>query len=128
MKTEKFGVHLMFDGYNASETLLSDRAHLTKLLSEIPEKMVMHTICEPVVVEVGPQNHKDPGGISGFVMIAESHISYHTFPKKGFVSADIYTCQNDLDTEKFTKLLAEAFGTTDYDVQVVDRGLRFPSE
>lgn len=125
MRQEKFGVHLIFDGYNASEELLSDKAHLRGLLFKLPKEMAMKTICEPVVVEVGPQNPKDEGGISGFVMIAESHISYHTFPKKGFVTADIYTCQNNLDTDKFVKLLSNAFGTDDYDIQVVDRGLRF---
>ena len=127
-KTEQFGVHLMFDGYNANPSLLGNREHLTKLLSEIPSKMNMHTICVPAVVEVGELNKKDPGGISGFVMIAESHISYHTFPKRGFVSADVYTCQNDLDVERFTALLAEAFGTTDYDTYVQKRGLRYPTE
>jgi S-adenosylmethionine decarboxylase len=127
-QTEQFGVHLMFDGYSANPDLLGNREHLTKLLSEIPSKMNMHTICEPVVVEVGELNEKDPGGISGFVMIAESHISYHTFPKRGFVSADVYTCQNDLDVERFTVLLAEAFGTTDYDTHVQKRGLRYPSQ
>lgn len=128
IKTEQFGVHLMFDGYNANPELLGNREHLTKLLLEIPHKMAMHTICEPVVVEVGELNEKDPGGISGFVMIAESHISYHTFPKRGFVSADVYTCQNDLDIERFTTLLAEAFGTTDHDIHVQKRGLRYPAE
>jgi S-adenosylmethionine decarboxylase len=126
-QTDQFGVHLMFDGYNADQSLLGNREHLTKLLSEIPGKMKMHTICDPVVVEVGELNEKDPGGISGFVMIAESHISYPTFPKRGFVSADVYTCQNDLDIEHFTALLAEAFGTTDYDTHVQNRGLRYPS-
>lgn len=115
----------MFDGYGADQKLLSDITHLTSLLTDIPKKMAMKTICEPMVIEVGPQNPKDDGGISGFIMIAESHISYHTFPQTGFVTADIYTCQNDLDIEKFTQLLIEAFGTDDYDLQVVDRGLRF---
>ncbi len=36
--------------------------------------------------------------------------------------------QNDLDIERFTALLAEAFGTTDYDTHVQKRGLRYPSE
>lgn len=127
-ETEQFGVHLLFDGYNADTTLLADKAHLTRLLTEIPHRMDMHTISEPYVVEVGELNSKDPGGVSGFVIIAESHISYHTFPKRGFVTADIYTCQNELDAEKFTELLSEAFGTTDYDVTVIKRGLRYPSE
>ena len=127
-ETEQFGVHLLFDGYNADTTLLADKAHLTRLLAEIPLQMDMHTISEPQVVEVGELNRKDPGGISGFVMIAESHISYHTFPKRGFVTADIYTCQNDLDTDAFTLLLCKVFGTTDYDTQVIKRGLRYPAD
>lgn len=127
-ETEQFGVHLLFDGYNADTALLADKEHLTRLLTEIPNRMGMHTISEPTVVEVGELNSKDPGGISGFILIAESHISYHTFPKRGFVTADIYTCQNDLHTEKFTKLLCEVFGTTDFDIQVVKRGVRYPVE
>jgi S-adenosylmethionine decarboxylase len=126
--TEQFGVHLMFDGYNANPALLGDKEHLERLLRELPTKMGMHTITEPVVVEVGPLNRKDPGGISGFVLIAESHISYHTFPKRGFVTADVYTCQNDLDTIQFTAHLAELFGTTDYESTVIPRGTRYPSE
>lgn len=128
MKTEQFGVHLLFDGYNANKELLANKDHLTRLLTEIPEKMDMHTISDPTVIEVGPLNKKDPGGISGFILIAESHISYHTFPERGFVTADIYTCQNDLDSEKFISLLAEVFGTSDYDTQVIKRGLRYPAE
>lgn len=126
--TEQFGIHLMFDGYNADAALLADKEHLTRLLTEIPQKMGMHTISDPTVIEVGPLNKKDPGGISGFILIAESHISYHTFPNRRFVTADIYTCQNDLDITGFTKLLSEVFKTTDYEIQVVTRGSRYPAE
>ncbi|MCD5381570.1 MAG: S-adenosylmethionine decarboxylase [Candidatus Pacebacteria bacterium] len=64
----------------------------------------MFPICEPVVAEAGSNNKKDPGGLSGFVMIAESHVSLHTFPNRGFVTIDVYTCQNDLGTDKLTGL------------------------
>lgn len=127
LQTENFGVHLLFDAYGCNPTVLKDREVLTKFLYNTPKAMNMHTISEPVVVEVGPQNQKDPGGISGFVMIAESHISFHTFPDKGFVTADIYTCQNDLDVEGFTKLLVDLFETDDYDTQIVKRGVRYPA-
>jgi len=125
--TQQFGVHLLFDGYSADPLKLADKTHLTTLLIDLPKKMSMHTISKEVVVEVGPQNSKDEGGISGFVMIAESHISFHTFPSRGFVTADVYTCQNDLDSETFIKYLSEAFGTTDYDTKVLPRGTRYPS-
>lgn len=128
MNTESFGVHLLFDAYGCDEQKLSDKEHLTKLLVELPALLHMHTICPEVVIEVGPLNKKDPGGISGFVMIAESHISFHTFPKRGFVTADVYTCQNTLDTQTLTEYLSKAFGTEDYDMTLIDRGTRYPTE
>ena len=122
----KFGVHLLFDAYNCDPEKLADQAFLTKLLQELPAALKMHSLMEPTVLEVGELNEKDPGGISGFVLIAESHISFHTFPKRGFVTADIYTCQDELDTETALAFLKDAFGTTDCDFSVHDRGVRYP--
>ena len=90
--------------------------------------MGMHTICDPVVVEVGGNCVKDPGGLSGFVMIAESHISFHTFPARGFVTIDLYTCQNDVDTDTIANRLMTAFGIVDSDIYVQQRGMRYPAQ
>jgi len=125
--TEQFGVHLMLDGYDASPALLADAAALRRLLEGLPGEMGMHSIHVPVVVEVGPQNRKDLGGLSGSVMIAESHLSFHTFPARGFVSIDIYTCQNDLDVAAVGATLRAAFGIGDADIHVQRRGLRYPA-
>ncbi len=126
--TEQFGVHLMVDGYGVSKELLKNREVLHKILSTLPEKMGMHPISEPLVIEVGPLNRKDPGGLSGFVLIAESHISFHTFPERGFITLDVYTCQNDLDTEKFIAQFQELFNFTHVETYVVKRGLHYPTE
>jgi S-adenosylmethionine decarboxylase len=125
---EQFGVHLMVDGYGAPAALLSDRAALEKLLIEIPTLMGMHTISDPLVVEVGPKNRKDPGGLSGMVLIAESHFSFHTFPRRGFITLDIYTCQNELDTDRFVELFKNSFQLADADVYIQKRGLRYPAD
>lgn len=60
------------------------------------------------------------------MMIAESHISFHTFPARGFVTIDLYTCQNDVDTEQICARLIAAFGINDADVFLQNRGLRYP--
>ncbi len=124
----QFGVHFMLDGYGCSGDLLKDAQKLKKMLTDIPITMGMHTLHEPVVVEVGEKNRKDPGGLSGFVMIAESHISFHTFPARGFVTIDVYTCQNDLDTDKLTQEFTEAFSITKSDVFIQKRGTAYPAE
>ena len=123
----QFGVHLMLDGYDASKALLADERALCQLLDRLPVELGMHPIAAPLVVAVGPMNAKDPGGLSGFVMIAESHISFHTLPSRGFVSIDVYTCQNDLDVPRVTARLTDAFGIHDADVHVEKRGLRYPA-
>jgi S-adenosylmethionine decarboxylase len=106
---------------------MTDAAALRDLLDRLPAEMGMHAICAPVVVAVGANCIKDPGGLSGFVMIAESHISFHTFPGRGFVTIDLYTCQTDLDRDATVARLMAAFGLVDADVYVQDRGLRYPA-
>lgn len=126
-ETEQFGVHLMMDGYGAPRDVLKDKDLLTKMLNDIPPQMGMHNISEPLVVEVGPKNRKDPGGLSGFVIIAESHLSFHTFPERGFVTIDFYTCQDELDTVRLTTLLSEVFKLETFDSYIQKRGLKYPS-
>ena len=126
--TLPFGVHLMIDGYAAKGAPMTDAQALRRLLEVLTAEMGMHPICAPVVVEVGPNCKKDPGGLSGFVMIAESHISFHTFPGRGFVTIDLYTCQLGLDRQGTIDRLLRAFGIMDAEVHVQERGLRYPAE
>ena len=126
--TTTFGVHYMLDGYGTDPELLKDVPKLKKILDDVPVAMGMHTISEPQVVEVGEKNRKDPGGVSGFVLIAESHISFHTFPKRGFITIDVYTCQDKLDTTRLTKEFCAAFKLKDHDEIIVKRGTKYPVE
>jgi S-adenosylmethionine decarboxylase len=121
-----FGVHLTLDGYGGSAQLLADGRHVLACLSELPERLGMHKLAEPFLIELGPHSAKDPGGVTGFVIIAESHISIHTFPLRGFVSADVYTCQNSMDTQEICQYFADAFALQDLEVNLVRRGTRYP--
>lgn len=125
---EQFGIHLMVDGYGAPREILKDAVLLKQMLHDIPTEMGMHTISEPIVVEVGPKNRKDPGGLSGVVLIAESHFSFHTFPDREFVTLDVYTCQNSLDTDRFVARFKEIFKLSHVEFHVQPRGLRYPSD
>lgn len=124
----QFGVHFMLDGYGCPSPILKDADLLTKMLRDVPASMGMHIISEPTVVEVGPKNRKDPGGLSGFVLIAESHLSFHTFPERGFVTIDVYTCQDELDTQKLIAEFTKAFQIKNSDTYLQKRGTRYPSE
>lgn len=124
--TAGFGVHLTLDGYGGSKQRLADREHVRACLYDLPDRLGMHKLIEPMVVEVDHLSDKDPGGLSGYVLIAESHISIHTFPLRGFVSADVYTCQSTLDTEAICRYFVEAFALQDLETHLVRRGTRYP--
>lgn len=124
--TIQFGVHILFDGYNIEFDLLKNKEKLEDFLYSTTRELGMHTISEPTVVEVGPLNKKDPGGVSGFILIAESHISFHTFPARGFITVDIYTCQSELDDNLVKKILIDYFQTSEYDLQIIQRGTKYP--
>lgn len=127
MDTTNFGVHLTLDLYNCAEEPLNNMHKCYKALEELPAKLDMHALIPPYVVQAGPNDKKDPGGFSGFIMIAESHISLHTFTKRGFVSIDCYSCK-DFDTDLVIKYFKEIFQSDDAEINIVKRGTRYPAE
>ena len=103
-ETCTFGVHFTLDGYGGDPEKLNDPERVRKTLDELPNQLGMEKMTEPVVKYAEPRNIKDSGGYSGFVMIVESHISIHTFPKKKFVSIDAYTCKNEMDKDAIDRI------------------------
>lgn len=120
-----FGTHLTLDGYLGNRALLDSMERVFAVLDQLPEALGMHKIITPYVIRCAGNDKKDPGGISGFVMIAESHISIHTFPGRRFVSIDVYTCQDDLDVDKALAAFKKAFRLGEIETQVIKRGQRF---
>ena len=120
-----FGTHLTLDGYGADSSRLGDMHLVFKSLDELPGLLKMKKITTPYVVYYPGNNKKDSGGYSGFVMIAESHISVHTFPKNRFVSIDVYTCQGDLDVAKAIAYFRKIFGIREVEKHVIKRGFKF---
>jgi S-adenosylmethionine decarboxylase len=64
-----------------------------------------------------------PNGVSGVVVISESHISTHTWPENGYVALDIYTCGKHVDPEKAVVFAVEAFGSSTSHITEITRGL-----
>ncbi len=72
---------------------------------------------------LGNQFHQfEPMGVSGVILIAESHISLHTWPEAGFVSLDIFTCGEEMEPAIAVDALAREFGASEIQMQVVERG------
>ncbi len=126
METENFGEHFMLDGYRGDMALLNSKELVLGALNDLPEQLGMHKLAEPVVYFAEDLSQKDPGGWSGFVVIAESHISIHTFAARGFVSIDAYTCKNGMDCAFIEKYFVDLFKLQDTETNFVKRGTRYP--
>ncbi len=123
-----FGEHVTIDGYGGNEKLLNDKTIVFSCLNDLPELLGMHKLSEPVIYFAKGNNIKDPGGWTGLVTIEESHISIHTFPKRGFVSADVYTCKNGMDCEFIFDYFRKKFELKDLETNFIKRGTKYPKE
>jgi S-adenosylmethionine decarboxylase len=125
-RTSQFGWHLTLDGYRGEPGRLGDFEVVRTWLGELPAVLGMEKLIEPCLIEVDPRNEKDPGGITGFVLVAQSHLSIHTFPRRRFVSADVFTCQEDLDQDRIRQSLIAAFQLEEIESKLIPRGTRYP--
>jgi S-adenosylmethionine decarboxylase len=126
METTNFGEHVTIDGYGGDFNKLNDRALVFDVVNELPNLLKMKKLSTPSVFFAPENDEKDPGGWSGFVVIAESHIALHTFPGRGFVSADIYTCHNGMDVDFILNYFKEKFDLKDLETNFIKRGTKYP--
>jgi S-adenosylmethionine decarboxylase len=115
-------MHLVMDGYGADPERLQDESLVHELLDEYPDAIGMTKISEPFVYRYTTGSVPTDWGVSGFVLIAESHISVHTFPDRGYLNVDIFSCK-EFDAAAAVKELKGRFGIDSVKTAVLDRGL-----
>jgi S-adenosylmethionine decarboxylase len=80
------GRHLMADLYGVAPGQLCDGALLSRCLLSAAARVGLTPVAEPAV-------HVFPGGgLTAFLLLAESHIALHTYPERGFLALDLFTC------------------------------------
>lgn len=119
-----FGPHLILEAYGCPQDLLADLGLVSQTLDSYPEQLDMTKIMPPYVFRY-QGTVPDDWGVSGVVLIAESHISIHTFPEKGFVTLDIFSCR-EFDVDEAIKYFAGVFKPESWEKQVLMRGREFP--
>lgn len=120
---DAFGQHLTLDGYGAPPERLSNLDLVYEFLEQCPDRIRMTKIMPPYVFKYFGKKPED-WGVSGFVLIAESHISVHTFPERGYLSLDIFSCK-DFDYQQAVTYAAKLFGVNRHEHHLLDRGLEF---
>ena len=108
--------HILFDLSKCSSKLLDDETFIKNSLVEASKVAG----CELLKVET----HKfEPQGVTGYALLAESHISMHTWPEKGIAKCDIFTCNADNDPMAAIEYLKKRFETIHLIRWTCDRSL-----
>ncbi|MFQ5655104.1 MAG: adenosylmethionine decarboxylase [Planctomycetota bacterium] len=109
------GRHLIAEFYRCDGSLLDDTEEMRRLMLEAAE-----VVGASVLGDTFPRF--SPQGVSGTVVIAESHLSVHTWPEYGYVAVDIYTC-GGLDPRPGFEHLGRSLGAGECRMQEILRGL-----
>ncbi len=120
-----FGPHLILEAYGCPREKLADLGLLSKILDSYPSSLNMTKIMPPYVFAYNDGTIADDWGVSGVVLIAESHISIHTFPEKGFATLDIFSCKQ-FDVDEAIEFFCQHFSPEKVEKQLFMRGREFP--
>lgn len=113
---EALGRHCIIEYYDCDRALLDDPEAVSAAMCGAAEAMGA-TI---VAVEF---HHFNPHGVSGMVVISESHLSIHTWPEFGYAAVDVFTCGEVVDPWFAHKMLRRAFGAGRESVVELKRGV-----
>lgn len=115
-------MHLVIDGQGGDARELGNPQIVEGLLRRLPGMMGMKVLTEARVIETDGGDNPERWGVSGDVMIEESHIHVHTFPAYGFVAFDAASCK-DFDRKAVEHEVVETFALMHWRPQIVERVL-----
>ena len=107
------GKHVLLDFYEASH--LCEASYIESALRNAADA------CDATVLNIQVHSFGEGQGITGVALLAESHISIHTWPETRFAAIDIFMC-GDCDPEQAIAPLKQSFSPQSIDKQVYSRG------
>lgn len=110
------GRQILVEYYHCNPQVLNDRDGIATAMSEAA-RLSGATIVEAVF------HLFNPHGISGVVVIAESHLSIHTWPEYGYAAVDLFTCGDEIQPELAFEHLKKRLGAGSVSVMELKRGV-----
>ena len=117
---EALGTHLLAEYYECDYDILND-------VFSIEDIMLKSAISAGASVVAKNFHRFEPYGVSGVIIIAESHLAIHTWPEYNFATVDVFTCGDSVDPSVCHDYLIKAFKSKKSTVEKVLRGaLKIP--
>lgn len=108
------GHHCIWDVYNCDSNKLSYVPFVEEVLNRIVDELKLTKVNSAF-------KQFEPVGVTGFILLSESHISIHTWPEHNFAAIDVFSC-NTFDMESVKSLLQELFNSDKVESQMWERG------
>ncbi|MBO8140967.1 MAG: S-adenosylmethionine decarboxylase proenzyme [Firmicutes bacterium] len=111
------GRHILCEAYGCDPEVLNDRAVVERIMVDAALRAGAE------VREVA--FHKfSPQGVSGVVVISESHLAIHTWPELGYAAIDVFTCGETVNPWEACNYLTAAFRASSVETREVARGVQ----
>lgn len=109
------GAHILVDMWGCPAEVLEKVQPVKFLLNEVVSKSQLTKLSETFY-------QFEPLGVTGVIVLAESHISIHTWPEKeGFAAVDIFCCSGKETAEKAYNILIDNFKPSRHNKKCVER-------
>jgi len=119
-KMDYLGNHLLVELYNCDSDKLNDLKRVEWVLGEAV-RISGATALKASFHQFEPQ------GVSGVIIIAESHFTIHTWPEYGYAALDIFTCGESIDSQKALDYIEKELAVKTLSVTEIKRGnIHFP--
>ena len=109
------GMHCLLDLYDCPSELLNDRLFIEQAMRDAAQQGLAS-----LVKEVSHQFK--PHGVTSIGLLAESHLSIHTWPEHCYAAVDVFTCGDTADPKQACLFLAQRLQAKNYSLQKVERG------
>lgn len=110
------GIHLLIELWSCNRQKIDNLDYLERIMSQAAE-VAGATVLKTAFQDFNPQ------GVSGVVVIAESHLTIHTWPEFGYAAVDIFTCGTKVDPWKAAGFLKQELEAEQFSVRDFQRGI-----
>ncbi len=111
---QHIGLHCTWDVYNANTEKLSFVPYIRNVLHQVVDELKLGKIQEAF-------KQFEPIGVTGFILLEESHISIHTWPEHNYAAIDVFSC-NDFDVDMVKSVLASLLNSDTITTNIIKRG------
>lgn len=110
------GTEWLVDAHGCEPGSIRGNETVARLFDRIVAELGLRPVAPPVW-----HTFPDEGGVTGLLLLSESHLACHTFPERGFAAFNLYCCR-PREEWPWRERLGEALGARDVQVRVVIRG------